>query len=274
MDRLTKGSGGTLTLLAYDGTGTLADLAATPTVAVRDGAGILAASGAATRTAAGTYTFALTAAQTATCDTYTATWTGGSDVRDTRFEVTGGAVCSLADLRGSDRALANANTDVLVDARERATERFEKAARTAFTLRGRRVTLSGTGTTRLLPPDNDVRTIVSCTVDGEAVTGVRIGSGDVLYHPTGVWPYSSVVVLHYEYGLDEPPAPVRFAVRDLAKMYAVPSALPERATALTTDVGSFRMTIAGRDGFTGLPEVDEVIRQFGRPAPAVGAVSW
>lgn len=277
MDRLNRNAGGTLTLLSYDGSGVLTDLASTPTVVVKNSAGTTTATGTATRASAGTYTLALTSAQTTTCDTYEATWTGGTDVRVTRFEITGGALCSIADIRASDRALATAAVDVLTDARDRATERFEKAARTAYTRRGRRAVLTGTGTTRLIPPDLDIKSILSVTVDGVAwdATEVRIGSGDILYAPSNaVWTYGAEIVIRYEYGLDDVPEPVRFAVRDLAKMYAVPSLLPERATALSTDVGSFRMTIAGRDGFTGLPEVDEVIRQFGKPAPAVGAVSW
>lgn len=275
MDRLTRNAGGVVTLLTYDSAGTPLDLAEVPAVVIADGAGTEVATGAATRTAEGTYTFTVTPAQTATCDVYEVTWTSGGDQRTTRYEVTGGPLCSIADIRGSDRALAQAAATTLIDARDRATERFERAARTAYSMRGRRETLTGTGNGRLIPSRLDIRNVVSVEVDGEAWTGVTIATGDVLKAPDGlIWPKGSTVELHYEYGLDDVPEPVRGAIVALAKTYAVPSGLPERATALATDAGSFRMTIAGRDGFTGLPEVDEVIREFGKPAPAVGGVSW
>jgi hypothetical protein len=43
----------------------------------------------------------------------------------------------------------------------------------------------------------------------------------------------------------------------------------ERATAVFTEASGYRLTIAGRDGPTGLPEVDAVLQQFGRKVPGL-----
>ena len=70
--------------------------------------------------------------------------------------------------------------------------------------------------------------------------------------------------IRYRYGLTEVPERVSEAVLRLAAYYLRPSATPERATGEATDAGFIRYTLAGRDGATGLPEVDAAIEQFGR----------
>lgn len=74
------------------------------------------------------------------------------------------------------------------------------------------------------------------------------------------WP----AFVEYVYGADEMPAQVSRAVLALAAYMLRPSSVPERATGESVEGGFIRYTIAGRDGATGLPEVDATIEQFGR----------
>lgn len=70
--------------------------------------------------------------------------------------------------------------------------------------------------------------------------------------------------IRYIYGVDEMPVRVSEAVMALAAYYLRPSVTPDRATGEATEAGFIRYTLAGRDGATGLPEVDAIIDQFGR----------
>ena len=70
--------------------------------------------------------------------------------------------------------------------------------------------------------------------------------------------------------MDAPAGPVAQAAMLLAREYLVRSVLSSRATVESTDVGFFRVSVAGRDRPTGIPEVDAVIERFGRSRPLVG----
>lgn len=70
--------------------------------------------------------------------------------------------------------------------------------------------------------------------------------------------------IRYRYGLSEVPERVSEAVLALAAYYLRPSATPDRATGESTEAGFIRYTLAGKDGATGLPEVDAAIEQYGR----------
>ena len=82
------------------------------------------------------------------------------------------------------------------------------------------------------------------------------------------------VAVLYEHGRRSPEAPVKRAGIRLAKSVLLPSPLTadERATAVFTDIGGYRLTLPGRDGPTGLPDVDAVLDQFGRLSGRIGFV--
>ena len=135
--------------------------------------------------------------------------------------------------------------------------------------------LAGNGSDTVFLPDNAVRRVVSLTVDDVAFTADeltdldvrewgRVTRGDGLTFDDG-----AVVEVHYEHGLDYPDAPVASAAMLLAREYLVRSALSSRATVEATDVGFFRVSVAGPDRPTGIPEVDAVITDFGRRRPRV-----
>lgn len=206
--------------------------------------------------------------------------------RKTQVEVVGGFLCSVAEIRASDPVLADVAKypDLAVEAaREAAEERLERLCAVAFRPRGRRVNLSGDGTGTLLLPDVEPLRLVSASVTSWAgQTPIPFGAEDLadvglydwgalLRRARGVWARGAGnVALLYEHGLPAPPEPVRRAAVTLARVALIRSPIPERATAESSEAGTIRFSIAGRDGWTGYPEVDAVIDQFGRAIPATG----
>ena len=133
-------------------------------------------------------------------------------------------------------------------ARQSATEIFERNARRSF--------VQQMGTTETFEGGfvwlnhNDVHEVVT--------PGWELVSDCQAKGPEGR------ATIRYRYGLSEVPERVSEAVLALAAYYLRPSATPDRATGESTDAGFIRYTLAGKDGATGLPEVDAAIEQFGR----------
>ena len=66
------------------------------------------------------------------------------------------------------------------------------------------------------------------------------------------------------------PGPIARAAVILCREYLAATELPGRATATSIGDQMFRLTVAGRDGATGLPEVDSAVEQFGRRKYGIG----
>lgn len=184
-------------------------------------------------------------------DTYTTIW---GDYDEERFELVGGHLFELADLRRFDGGYAaDEDEQRLADARVWSEQRMEhpQAANVAFVPRGareRKSILDGRVHVHAYPSR-----IVSAVVDGEPVTPVVLDD-----HTLGV-KAEGMLEIHYEHGLPQVEAPVQQAALILAKAYIVESQLSSRATSESTDVGFLRLSIAGAGGRTGIPEVDAVI---------------
>ena len=186
---------------------------------------------------------------------------------------------TTAELRAQYPDLANETRypdAVLEAARAYAEQRFERAANVAFVERTRTDRLVGNGKRAILVTAGaDVGqptavTIAGAEVDEDGLAAIVARDWGALEHPT-LWPKGAEIVVTYPYGsTDEIPEPVKGAVMTLAAERALPSTVPARATVLSTDVGSYRMSIADRTGKTGIPEVDAVIAQFGAPKPVTG----
>ncbi len=279
MDRILRDSGGTLQLLTYDATGALADVDGTtnPTIAVTDSGGNAVAGFTATRLSAGTYQ-ATVPGNLEQLDTYDVGWTwANGQSRRSRFEIVGTFLFEIADLRAYDGTFTDATAypaAAIRSVREEVVDKFAspQAAGASFILRGRRERIDGTGEAALILAEFDVRTLVAAWVDGVAFTVAELA--DVVVHPFGMlerksstWPAGlrNVEVL-YEYGFASVPGPVHRAGLRYAKHLLLTNALDatsERATAVFNELGGYRLTLAGRDGPTGLPEVDAVLREFG-----------
>lgn len=288
MDRIRKlGTGSyTFTLHTVDDDGTLVTPHAPATVVIRDGAGVQVFSGAATATDH-KLTAVVASTELAQLDTYTATWTAKVGGVTTQWvsdiELVGGYLFEIADLREQDRTFTVEKypSDTLREVRGWVEDVIEgpRAANVAFVPRSSRVTIDGTGRSSLELPDLNVRNVYAVTVNGTAWTQTQLDSlicdDGVLWLNAGspfyVWPEGHRnITVHYEHGHDRAPGAITRAALMLAKEYLVKSDVPGRATATSIGDQLFRLTIAGRDGVTGLPDVDAAIDQFGRKTYTVG----
>lgn len=229
-------------------------------------------------------------------DMYAATWSGlvggVATVWDSSFEIVGGFIVTYDEIRTIDRAFSDTAKfpdAALKVARARAEARFERAANVAFVPRGRRELVSGPPAlsstsdwvvgaweqARVLKLSEFVITSVYSVVsNGVALTADELATvicdDDRLVRGLLWSPGTRNIAVHYVHGYSTPPEPVKLAVLLLLRDYLAPTALPARATAQTIGDSTYRITIAGRDGATGIPEVDAIAKDFGRRRLAVG----
>lgn len=284
MERLRLVTSGTYSLevATPDEAGALFTSTTPWSIAIKDGAGaaVLAATPATGKVSGITYE--ADHAILDALDTYVCTWTGMKSTAAKEWqsivELCGGYLFETSEMRAFDGAFASSTTypeAKMRAARTAAEQRLEKACRVAFVPRARRVVLAGNDSPTLFLPDNSVRSVTSLSVDGTAFTADELAALDVrewgrLTRGDGyAFDDGAVVAIFYEHGLDYPDAPVVQAAMLLAREYLVRSALSSRATVEATDVGFFRVSVAGPDRPTGIPEVDAVITDFGRRRPRV-----
>lgn len=278
MERYSVGQAATLSYTAYDDEETALTITGPATYTIYDGAGTQVDTGAASAVA-GSLTATLPVAKVSVLDTYKVRWTGKVSGTSREwwdyFELVGGYVFTLPELRASDPAYADTTkypTAKLRKARMWVEERIEhpKISNVAFVPRAARETLRGDGTATLSLKWPKIRTVYSITVDDVAMvlTDVEINDRSLTYDAG--WTQGAVIEVHYEHGYDECPLPVKEPAMKMAREILVSSALPNRAVSESTDVGVIRYSIAGRDGSTGFPEMDEVLRAFGCRIPMIG----
>ena len=227
-------------------------------------------------------------------DTYSAVWTGtasgGPTTWHSFFEICGGFLFEIADFRVWDPSFADTAKfpmAMLRAARVAGEQRFEKAARVAFVPRCARVTRYAkgypmpigygigydAGVRRLETHYNRVRSLRSVSLNGVAMSPSDLANLDftewgAIDQPAGsYWLDTTLVTIVLEHGYDFAPAPVATAAMILAREYVFRSALSSRATVEATDVGFFRLSVAGPGRPTGIPEVDAAVAEFGRRRP-------
>ncbi len=186
------------------------------------------------------------------------TWfVGEQPMFSTRVEVVTRHYFSLDALRAYGDGQDDFDTmpeEALYEARQAATEVFERNARRSFVRRvGKTVDYNGFGTSCIQLDHNDVDEML--THGYTLVSDCQAVRYKDSPHPTEV---------KYVYGLGDVPAQVSRAVLELAAYMLRPSNRPIGATGESTDAGFIRFTTAGQDGFTDIPEVNAAIEQFGR----------
>lgn len=288
MDRILKDAKSTIKVSFRDSDGNLADPdnVNTVTASIVDSAGV-AVTGSpftASHVSTGVFSVALTPTVTAALDTYSVTWTATIDAvsqkRYSSYEVVGDFLFGIADLRAFDPSLTAAlyPTDTIVAAREAAEERLELLCGTAFVPRGRRVVLDGTGDLEIIVPDVEVTSVTAGSIDaGSGAVALTSGDlSDLTVYPwgvirrndNGVWDSGNKnVSLLYVHGYTQAPEPIRRAAMALARANLVGLSLFDRARSQAVEGGILTYTLAGRDGVTGIPEVDAVISAYSRNVP-------
>ena len=207
---------------------------------------------------------------------YAAEWTCGLEGDDSLtlledIELVGGHLFTIAQLRKDDSSEFATRSDAdLAQVRIAVEQVIEDAAMVACVPRGRHAVVDGSGKRHLVLPDLEVRRVVAVQVNGVAWDPEQIAeltvADDRVYLPAGrTWPAGiRNITLDYEHGRDRAPQYLSRQGIKLAKEYLSAGDIDGRATAQQVGDQMFRLTIAGRDGTTGLPEVDAAIAQFGR----------
>ena len=127
----------------------------------------------------------------------------------------------------------------------------------------------GTGDDELILNAWHIQSVTSAKVNGVAVTGTltarngvlrRISSGSTVDWPEG----DSNITVTYEAGYSStPPADVKEAALKGTRAHLLStmanSAMDDRRTSLSTDMGTVSFVVAGQDRPTGYPDVDAVI---------------
>jgi hypothetical protein len=209
---------------------------------------------------------------------YSSTWDGGPGVVDVeRFEVTGGFLFSIPEVRASDPDLTQAKypAATIRAAREDVEAEFQRITSRSFVPRTAVVELVAGGgdpvpvsdgwdsvaftpaSDEVVVPFYDVRSV---TIDGVPQAVSRFGAMATVTLPEGT--YTAEVA----YGFTAVPNDIRRVGLLLVKHYlAEPnSGIPDRATTFQpTDGGTYTLATAGRAGYeTGLPDVDAVLKDY------------
>lgn len=281
--RILVGAPATLSAVFYDG-GEAAVDPGTVTVTVTRSDGTAVATGAATTgTGAAARTYTLPAQSR--LDHLTAVWTGAAGrVVTTRHEVVGGFYAELAEIRALDSLTSTTKYPeaLLSVARAQAEDRFEQATGVAWVRRHARDTLSGNGATRMALPRRPPRSLIAATIDGVAagdLTLFRLYDEGVIERAGGVtWPKEAAggggnIVVEYVHGYDAPPADLKQAFMTFVRylLLETRSRIPDRATAMTTEWGTFQLA-SSTTRATLIPEVDAVLAAYDRRIPGMAMV--
>jgi hypothetical protein len=277
---------------------TATDSTAPVAVSVTNPLGTVVATGTATKTDTGVYTYALPpqAALTVLSVSWAATISGAAIVEIDTVEVVGGFFFTLTEGRNSDVSLADRDkypTGELAEKRLQVEEECETICDRAFVPRYARVTLDGTGSSDLVlsHPDPDrsiahvraIRSVRMATQTGGTLTDFTTGQlaallvrgESTLARSDGsVWAEGfGNVVIEFEYGLDSPPEQLRQAamVRLRSLLNVNKTGIPDRAASFTAgDGGTYRLTMPGAWA-TGIPGVDAVYARYSRRSGAAAA---
>lgn len=266
----------TLAVTFYDSEGEVAIDPGVTTVTITrsDGTAVVTAA-ATTGTGAAARTYPL-AAQVRP-DHLTVVWTGSVGGRrvTSEVEVVGAFYAELAEIRALDALSNTANypTAKLARARHQAEDVFEDVTGVAWVPRHARELLDGTNEVRLRLAHQQPRSLIAVSVAGVVqadLTAFRLYPYAAIERVAGAtWP-SEVsgggqnIVVEYLHGFDAPPADLREAflvyVRD--RLLMGNSRIPDRASLMSTDFGTFNLVTAGGQRYTGLPDVDAVLQRY------------
>lgn len=291
VDRILLGEVVTLAFNPVDRDEAARVVTAPATVTITDGDGTEVVSAAAATIAGDgkTLSYVTDPTKLAAYDSYTVVWSaryGAATLSwQTALEVCGGHLFSIATFQAQGGRLDTLTAAQVREARRQAEDRFETECDVAFVPRAARVTVKAEDVYKLLLPHVALRELYAVTVDdGTTETvltetqlatiqiGDELAGAGVAYREDGdLWGKGDTVTLYYAHGYDRPAPHVSDAVMKLAREYVAPDgALPPRATSLSTDIGTFRISVASREHPTGIPDVDSVIELVGRKRPPVG----
>lgn len=277
--RIVAGVAATLTWQAVDQDGEPSDPGTTTVAVVRADGSTVHAAGTATTATGTARTVALTAAQNASPDQYTTTWTGATASGQTTIDAAGGVYFTVAALRAAHPAVNNeaAYPAATIIAKRREVEaKFERGGMPAFVPRfavvapsNGKVAQRGVRYVRWVELDDEDGTIISSGLDDYTTVTVA-----------GVNCSASVARVGLVHGYDVPPADVDAAAmlycRHLLTSHAAQVDMRPLAT-INPDGSRDTFATPGTGSWvTGIPEVDEVLKGYSLPrrVGTIHATGW
>lgn len=255
------------------------DAPVTVAVTRADGTAV-AGVGAVTNPSTGVYQATLPAQ--ANVGLLTATWSGATQTAVTEAEVVGGFYVTLAEIRAQKNLSSTSKftTAELEDAREWFETLAEDHCGCGFVPRFARLTLDGTGCSRLRlgePRQSlsgrrpfPLRRVLAATIDGAVAT---VTNWDV--YPGGVVDTQDAastftlgrrnIILDVEYGYDRPPRDLRVAALTAIRSRLLTDEaglVADRATSITNEFGNVLLSQPGTARPTGIPDVDAVLNRL------------
>jgi len=216
-------------------------------------------------------------------DVLKAVWTGelgGDPISVTTYvEVIGSVLFTVAQAK-KRKAFQQRNRFTPLDIRiahDLALEALQDACGVAFVQRRRAAALDGSGTTELVLPTPLTQSVTGISIEGTALdiddlAAVKVYDAGILRRPT-VWPrgYQNVEV-DYVHGHRVPPQRIARAALLLAEHWLIESAIPDRATSLSTEDGTmqFLVTAGVRGAQFDIPEVNAAVQEYSWSEPSVG----
>lgn len=249
-------------------------------VTITTAAGTLLESGTATAApAVGTGVFTYDLGPQADVGHLSVVWaaqaSGESVQVETEVDIVGGRYFTLAELRGQSGLddLAIFPTWLLEASRTAVEDLIHQVTGVAWCPAFARETHDGSGNSTLLLRRLYPRAILSATVGGSAIdtSAIEVYSDGEVYNASGWGLARRGVVLEYEHGRTNPPADLRRAALRLGRVTVLDfkSRIPERAVQMSTEAGSFNLSVAGEKRPTGYPEIDAILAQHDHRIPGL-----
>jgi hypothetical protein len=283
LSRIAQNTDAKITVAVYDSEGDpVTGQPVTLGVTRADGSELIAADTDANEDGDGLYSYTLDAAtHTDAIDRLAARWVVGSgQVLTTYHDVVGSHFFELADLR---RLEPLDDTDIyparlLAEYRDLASYAIEDACAVAFTPRYGEYLFDGDNSRSVNLQVAGVREILSATLDGEAidVAELDLRGGMIRRRAGSYWTREKPGVIRYSHAIsDVAPLRVARATKLLARemLFADAgegdgSAVPDRATSLSSEAGTFSLVTAGiGDALFEIPEVNAVVQEYSAQGP-------
>ena len=281
--RIVKDQDATLSVLIENDDGERTGLTVTVDVDRADGTSVVDGANATEAGSTGVYEYALDATDNDQLDRLTITWNVAASAESyiTYADVVGSHYCSLAQMRKLE-PLDDATSyedPQLVEARDLASYALERACNRAFTARYGREQLVGDGLAYLRLNASRIRSIDAVSVGETALSAEEIAliypdASGILQKRSGTWASNSLITVEYTYGDEVADPRVSRAVALIAREVLFEDALdgegsgiPERATSINTEAGSFALVTAGvAQAAFDLPEVNAVVNDYRLPS--------
>lgn len=281
MDRILKGRATKATAVFHDLDGVASALdSGLPSVTAVDLLGESVTLGTIALEADGVTYSVVVPAQSAV-DTLTLTWTGTVDSESqsvtTNVRIVGGSYASLNQAKTMRDVSANFTDAEIVDAMNEAAEVFDTALGVPFVPRAgyAKFKYEDTNGTDWMLETHFVRDILDVHINGTQADTVAnwefYDYGLVVFDEDQTFTTDDVIEVVYEYGRESVPPDLRGAYLHYVRFLLIGDAndVPERATSLTIDGGTFDISIADAEHPTGLPQVDAALARYNASLPSV-----